>query len=140
MPTPLPITAVPLRLAVVGLGQISELVLPTYLERDDVVIVGLCDRDDERLDALARRRAPTRCTTTSLDELLTIDADVVDVLVPTPAHADVVCAVLDAGFHVQVQKPLARDLEGADAHAGGAARRRAPRCACSRTTCSSRRS
>ena len=40
----------PLRIAVVGLGQISELVLPTYLERDDVEIVGLCDHDDERLE------------------------------------------------------------------------------------------
>jgi predicted dehydrogenase len=38
----------------------------------------------------------------------------VDVLVPTPAHADVATAVLEAGFHVQVQKPLARDLAGAD--------------------------
>ena len=56
---PLPITR-PVRLAVVGLGQISELVLPTYLERDDVAIVGLCDHDDGALDALARRRAPTR--------------------------------------------------------------------------------
>jgi len=36
------------------------------------------------------------------------------VLVPTPNHADVVTEVLEAGFHVQVQKPLARDLEGAD--------------------------
>ena len=40
MPTPLPITDRPIRLAVVGLGQIAELVLPTYLERDDVEIVG----------------------------------------------------------------------------------------------------
>ena len=33
MPTPLPITGRPIRLAVVGLGQIAELVLPSYLER-----------------------------------------------------------------------------------------------------------
>ncbi len=38
----------------------------------------------------------------------------VDVLVPTPAHADVVEQVLRAGYHVQVQKPLARDVEGAE--------------------------
>ena len=96
-----------------GLGQISELVLPTYLERDDVAIVGLCDHDDEQLERW-RPECPEAVTTTSLDDLLTIDADVVDVLVPTPAHAEVVCRVLDAGYHVQVQKPLARDLEGAE--------------------------
>jgi predicted dehydrogenase len=114
MPTPLPIPADrPLRLAVVGLGQIAELVLPTYLERDDVVIVGLCDRDEAQL-AIWRERCPAATATTSLDDLLTLDADVVDVLVPTPVHAEVVEQVFRAGFHVQVQKPLARDLEGAE--------------------------
>jgi predicted dehydrogenase len=108
----LPITG-PVRLAIVGLGQISELVLPTYLERDDVVVVGLCDRDPGRLARWAPHFPGAR-TTTDLDELLTTGADVVDVLVPTPVHAEVVCKVLDAGFHVQVQKPLARDLDGAD--------------------------
>jgi predicted dehydrogenase len=115
MPTPLPILG-PLHVAVVGLGQIAELVLPTYLERDDVAIVGLCDVE---ADALARWSplCPDAFTTSSLDELLTAmqdRADVVDVLVPTPMHSDVVCQVLEAGFHVQVQKPLARDMEGAD--------------------------
>src|SRR5689334_12710891 len=113
MPTPLPVTDRPLRLAVVGLGQIAELVLPSYLERDDVVIVGLCDRDEQQLAGWSRR-CPDARATTSLDDLLTFDADVVDVLVPTPAHADVVEQVLQAGYHVQVQKPLARDLEGAE--------------------------
>ena len=112
MPTPLPVPADrPLRIAVVGLGQIAELVLPTYLERDDVVIVGLCDRDDAQLEHW-HARCPDARATTSLDELLTVDADVVDVLVPTPAHAEVVERVFAAGYHVQVQKPLARDLEG----------------------------
>jgi len=53
-----------------------------------------------------------RCT--ELSEMLGIDADVVDVLVPPPFHGDVVCQVLEAGYHVQVQKPLARSLEEAD--------------------------
>jgi predicted dehydrogenase len=113
MPTPLPVPADrPLRIAVVGLGQIAELVLPTYLERDDVAIVGLCDRDDAQLQRW-RPECPDARATTSLDELLTVDADVVDVLVPTPAHAEVVERVFAAGYHVQVQKPLARDLDGA---------------------------
>src|SRR4051812_20946223 len=89
MPTPLPIVDRAVRVAVVGLGQIAELVLPSYLERDDVVIVGLCDRDEEQL-ARWHSRCPDATATTSLDELLTVDADVVDVLVPTPAHAEVV--------------------------------------------------
>ena len=35
MPSALPITGRPLRVAAVGLGQISELMIPSYLERDD---------------------------------------------------------------------------------------------------------
>ena len=60
-----------------------------------------------------------RPVTDGLDELLAVDADVVDVLVPTPAHADVAMPVLDAGFHVQVQKPIARSLEDACASRRG---------------------
>ena len=106
-----------MQLAVVGLGQIAELMIPSYLERDDVRIVGLCDLDT---DALARwsTRCPDAFATPSLDDLIEAmherGADVIDVLVPTPMHSDVVSKVLRAGFHVQVQKPLARDMEGAD--------------------------
>ena len=48
MATPLPITDRPVRVAIVGLGTVSELVLPPYLGRDDVEIVGLCDPDPAR--------------------------------------------------------------------------------------------
>ena len=121
VPTPLPITGRPVRLAVVGLGTISELALPPYVGDAAVEIVGLCDLDADRV---ARWHAvfPDALATTDLDEVLRVDADVVDVLVPTPLHGDVVCRVLDAGFHVQVQKPLARTLEDADRMLAAAAR------------------
>src|SRR5262245_20444484 len=113
MTTPLPITGRPVRLAVVGLGQITELVLPTYVGRDEIEVVGLCDLDVARVDGW-HAVFPGALATTSLGELLGVDADVVDVLVPTPLHAEVATPVLEAGFHVQLQKPLARDLDGAD--------------------------
>jgi len=124
MPTPLPITDRSVRVAVVGLGTISELALRPYAARDDVEVVGLCDRDRARVDRWLGQW-PDAVGTTDLDQLLAVDADVVDVLVPTPSHADVVCAALEAGYHVQVQKPLARSLDQADrmlaaAAAGGA--------------------
>jgi predicted dehydrogenase len=113
MPTPLPITGRPIRIAIVGLGQVSELCLPAYTGRDDVEVVGLCDSNPARV-ARWHDVFPGATRTTDLEELLRVEADVIDVLVPTPAHGDVVCAALDAGFHVQVQKPLARSLEEAD--------------------------
>ncbi len=102
----------PLRLGVVGLGQISELVLPAYLRRRDVEIVGLCDPDAGRLRRWAGA-LPEAVATARLGELLASGPDVIDVLVPTPLHGDVVTEVLEAGVHVQVQKPIARDLAAA---------------------------
>ena len=112
-----------MRIGVVGLGQISELVLPSYVGRDDVEIIGLCDRDETKVDRW-RRVFPSASGTTDLDALLhsNTHADVIDVLVPTPAHGDVASRVLDAGFHLQVQKPLARSLDDADRILAAAAR------------------
>ena len=112
VPTALPLPS-PLRVAVVGLGQIAELVIPAYAAQADVEIVGLCDPNEDRLARWARD-VPGALPTTDLDMMLKTGPDLVEVLVPTPSHADVVCPILDAGFHVEVQKPLARDMEGAD--------------------------
>ena len=121
VPTPLPIADRPVRVAVAGLGQISELYLPPYTTRDDVEIVGLCDLDAARV-ARWNEVFPNATPTTDLDALLRLGADVIDVLVPTPAHGEVVVRALDAGYHVQVQKPLARSSEDADRMLAAAAR------------------
>jgi len=113
VPTPLPITGRAVRVAVAGLGQIAELCLPPYLARDDVEIVGLCDLDPARIEPWTEH-VPGAATTTDLAVLLQLEADVIDVLVPTPLHCEVVTRALDAGYHVQVQKPLARSLGDAD--------------------------
>jgi predicted dehydrogenase len=110
----LPITGRPIRLAVVGLGQVSELVLPSYAARDDIEIVGLCDLAETRR-ARWGEVFPDACQTADIGAALATAPDVVDVLVPTPAHGEVVTRILDAGFHVQVQKPIARSMEDADA-------------------------
>jgi predicted dehydrogenase len=120
VPTPLPISGRAIRLAVVGLGQVSELVLPSYAGRDDIEIVGLCDLSEARRERWGRV-FPAARQTADLDDLLGTAPDVVDVLVPTPAHGEVVTRVLDAGFHVQVQKPIARSIEDADAMLAAAA-------------------
>ncbi len=113
MPTPLPIEGRPIRLGVVGLGQIAELMLPPYLDHPEVEVVAACDRSPERLERWEPALPGARLTD-DLDDLLACDLDVVDVLVPTPLHADVGERVLDAGHHVQLQKPIARSLDDCD--------------------------
>ncbi|MDZ4826970.1 MAG: hypothetical protein SGJ13_10975 [Actinomycetota bacterium] len=48
-------------------------------------------------------RVPTPLPIVDRPIRIAVDADVVDVLVPTPMHCDVVTQVLEAGYHVQVQ-------------------------------------
>jgi len=110
MPTALPIVDRPIRVGVVGLGQIAELALPPYLAHDDVEVVAACDPDPDRV---ARWRAvlPDAALGPDVADVLAASPDVVDVLVPTPLHAEVALPILEAGFHVQLQKPVARSLE-----------------------------
>jgi predicted dehydrogenase len=115
VPTPLPILDRPIRVAVVGLGQIAELMLPPYITHPEIEVVAVCDRDEARLDRWRPALAPGCVTTTELTDVLASDADVVDVLVPTPFHAEVATQVLEAGFHLQLQKPIARSLEESEA-------------------------
>ena len=93
-----------------GLGQIAELVLPAYLARDDVDVVAACDHDADRL-ARWRPDLPDATLTTEIAAVLAAAPDVVDVLVPTPLHATVALPIIEAGFAVQLQKPIARSLE-----------------------------
>ena len=116
----LPLTP-PIRVAVVGLGQISELMLPAYAANESIDIVGLCDRNPERLQRWSET-FPSALAATDIDDVLATVPDVVDVLVPTPLHAEVVTPILEQGFHVQVQKPIARDLQGADTMLAAAAK------------------
>jgi predicted dehydrogenase len=124
VPTPLPITDRPVRLGVIGCGQIAELCLPPYAARDDVEVVALCDPDTERVERW-RSVFPHAQPTSDIDALLATAPDVVDILVPTPLHGDVATRVLDAGVHVQVQKPIARTLADAERMLAAAARTRA---------------
>jgi predicted dehydrogenase len=87
--------------------------LPAYAANDDVLVVALCDLDAERVARWAGT-FPAATATTELATALAQQPDVVDVLVPTPLHATVVTEILRSGFHVQVQKPIARGLDGAD--------------------------
>jgi predicted dehydrogenase len=103
----------PARVGIVGLGRIYDLTVRAYRDNPDADVVALCDRDPARL---AERGAewPDAKQYTDYDEFLGADTDVVEVLVPTPLHCDVVTAALRAGKHVNMQKPFANTLEEAD--------------------------
>jgi virulence factor len=102
----------PLRVAMVGLGDIAQKAyLPVLGTRADVAL-RLVTRDARTLERLqAEYRAAT--ATTRLDEVLDGDLDAAFVHAVTDAHHDVVERLLTAGVPVLVDKPLAPHLHQA---------------------------
>jgi virulence factor len=104
-----PVSARPLRIGVVGLGDIAQKAyLPVLTARDDVEL-SLMTRNPERLERVSRQYGVARRTTT-LEDLLDGSIDAAFVHASTEAHADVVGRLLTAGVPVLVDKPLAPDL------------------------------
>lgn len=102
----------PLRVAVIGLGDIAQKAyLPVLSVRDDVELT-LHTRDPDKLERVARQHAVSR-TTTRLDDLLDGDLDAAFVHASTAAHAELVESLLRAGVPVLVDKPLAPRLDEA---------------------------
>lgn len=100
------------RVAVVGLGEFGRNHVRAYRELNGVELVGVCDRSPERAAAVAKEfQVPVLA---SLEELHG-HADAVSVAVPTAAHAEVGCQLLEMGLDVLVEKPMAVDLAEADA-------------------------
>lgn len=101
------------RLGVVGLGNVSELNLPGYLEDPRCDVVALCDRRLERARSFADRWGVPNAYA-SIEQMLADDGiDAVEILTPTYMHADHVVQAANAGKHVSCQKPIATSVSDA---------------------------
>jgi predicted dehydrogenase len=104
----------PVRAAFVGLGRIYDLNVRGYLANDDVEVVALVDPDAARRD---ERQAdwPDAATFASVAELAAggLEVDTVEALLPIPLHEEGVIELLDHGWHVNLQKPMANDVAAA---------------------------
>jgi predicted dehydrogenase len=85
------------------------------VERPELRLMGLCERDESRIEDFSRRNPGVRFER-DLDRALA-DPQVEAVAIATPpnTHYDLVRCALSAGKHVMVEKPLARTpLEAAE--------------------------
>ena len=103
-------TSAPLRVAVVGCGDIAAVHLAAILAADAAELVGVCDVDDERRAAAAAcGSCPGFPDLTAMLE--TVAPDVVHVCTPHHRHADLAAQCLARGVSVLVEKPLAHTLD-----------------------------
>lgn len=102
----------PLKIGVIGLGDIAQKAyLPVLAAQPDLEL-HLQTRTAATLDRVgAAHRLPHRHT--SLDALLDQGLDAAFVHAPTEHHVEIAQRLIEAGVPAYVDKPLARDLAGA---------------------------
>jgi predicted dehydrogenase len=99
----------PLRLAVIGVGDVAERdYLPEFgrlAGRAEITVV--CGRGEARARDVAARFHVPRWSTDARAVVAADDVDAVVNLTPIPAHREITLAALRAGRHVYSEKPLA---------------------------------
>ena len=117
------------KIGVIGCGNISNVYLESGKKFDILDIVAVADLDEERAKAKAAEHGIARALPV---EMLLADPEieiVINLTVPT-AHYEVCNAILEAGKHAYVEKPLSvtraqgRDLAGSGAGQRAKNRRR----------------
>jgi predicted dehydrogenase len=99
-----------LRAAVVGCGHFGRYHAQKYAAIPDAELVAVVDRDPE---AAARLAAEVGGEALTDPAALAGRIDVASVVVPTQHHFAVASALLEAGIHVLVEKPIAATVEEA---------------------------
>jgi len=99
-----------MRVAVIGTGHLGREHARVYSEIPGVHLAGVHDSDAAAADAAAARAG---CPVLPSLAGVFAAAEAVSVCVPTPAHADVAGACLEAGLHVLVEKPITADVASA---------------------------
>ena len=100
-----------IRVAVVGCGEFGRNHVRVYREMQQVELAGVFDTDAARARQIAQEFQT--CAFQGLGELHnTVEA--ASVAVPTAAHREVGCQIMDMGVDVLVEKPMARTVGEAD--------------------------
>ncbi len=104
-----------MKVGIVGCGQIATVHIPYVRSQPGATIVGLYDANEGRARETAGRFGIENVCRT-LGELLEAHRpDVVHVLTPPQTHAPLAIQAMEAGCHVLVEKPMAVNLDEAEA-------------------------
>src|SRR6516225_3682556 len=108
------------RVAVVGTGEFGRNHARVYRELENVELVGVFDQKAERSEKIAQE-----FRTHAFSDLAELRGavDSASVAVPTAAHQDAGCTLMDMGIDVLVEKPMARTVEECDVLIATAKRR-----------------
>ena len=111
-----------MKVGIVGAGQIATVHIPYVRSHPGAEVVALTDTDEGRARSMAARFGISNSCRT-LAELLEHRPDVVHIVTPPQTHASLAIQAMEAGAHVFVEKPMAVNLEEAEAMEAVARRR-----------------
>ncbi len=106
-----------MKAGVFGTGALGRHHTRILTELPEAELVGIYDPRPEAAQAMAEAHGATIFPSA---EALAAEIDVAVVAVPTTAHAELGCALLEGGVDVMVEKPIAASLEEADRLIGAA--------------------
>src|SRR5215475_7626879 len=104
-----------MRVGIVGGGQIATIHIPYVRTHPGAEIVGLTDTDEERAKSTAARFGIANACRTLSELLERHRPDVVHIVTPPQTHAALAIQAMEAGCHVFVEKPMAVNVEEAEA-------------------------
>lgn len=96
----------PLRIGIVGCGNIADNHARAYASFEGVEVVGVCDVELARAESFAGVRGIPQAVD-SVDKLIELGVDAVSICTPHPTHEQVVTAAAQRGVHVLCEKPIA---------------------------------
>ena len=104
----------PVRVAIIGLGRVYDLNKLAYIGNPDAEVVAIVDPNPLRIHE-RQQDWPGARAFASIAELAAsgLEIDAVEVLLPIALHPEGVVDCLGHGWHVNLQKPIANDVESA---------------------------
>jgi predicted dehydrogenase len=111
-----------LKAAIVGVGDISMMHRPGYVDNPDCELYAICDCNAEKLELHAKEWQPRKTYCDYKEMLADPEIDIVEILTPHSCHKEMVVAACEAGKNVSVQKPMCVTIGEADAMIAAARR------------------
>lgn len=101
------------RVGLIGAGYVAAHHLRALNALPFVEVVGICDRDRSRAEALARKFR-VGAVYSDLSSMAGARPEVIHILTPPESHCSLALASMEMGCHVFVEKPMAESVEECD--------------------------
>ena len=103
-----------IRMGIVGAGTWGATHASIYAEHICADPVAICDMNKEKAQEIADKYGIRKVYTDYRELAADDEVDAVAIVTPDFAHADIACAMADAGKDILIEKPLATTREDVD--------------------------